>query len=169
MYLPHSQKYDEGYVAWRQPEFIDYFAHYYVQLPLRSGDAVFFNPALFHAAGANHTTDISRMANLLQISSAFGRAMETVDRRAMTLAVYDALLARVDAGLVPEAVEHVVAATAEGYAFPTNLDRDQPLDGLSPPAQADVLRAALHARWPLARLRSELEAQDRRRSSGSRD
>jgi len=49
-------------------------------MPLEKGDAVFFNPALLHAAGSNHATDIRRMANLQQISSAFGRPMETVDR-----------------------------------------------------------------------------------------
>jgi len=54
MYLPHSQKYLPGYLAWHRPEFRAYFEDHYVQLPLRRGDAVFFNPALFHAAGTNH-------------------------------------------------------------------------------------------------------------------
>ena len=80
LYLPHSQKYSHGYVAYRRPEFQEYFVTHHIQLPLAKGDAVFFNPALFHAAGSNHSSDIRRMANLLQISSAFGRAMETVDR-----------------------------------------------------------------------------------------
>ena len=31
---------------------------------------MFFNPALFHGAGTNRTSDVRRMANLLQISSA---------------------------------------------------------------------------------------------------
>ena len=52
---------------------------------------MFFNPALFHAAGANHTTDVNRMANLLQVSSAFGRAMEAVDRGRMSVALFLAL------------------------------------------------------------------------------
>ena len=56
------------------------FGEHHVQLPLTKGDAVFFNPALFHAAGSNTTSDVRRMANLLQISSAFGRAMDAVDR-----------------------------------------------------------------------------------------
>ena len=81
MYLPHSQKYEAGYVAWRRPEFKQYFAEAHVQLPLSSGDAVFFNPALLHGAGSNLTADIKRMANLLQVSSALGRAMEDIDRR----------------------------------------------------------------------------------------
>ena len=51
-----------------------------MQLPLPKGDAAFFNPALFHGAGTNVSRDIQRVANLLQVSSAFGRAMETVDR-----------------------------------------------------------------------------------------
>ncbi|HEX2247443.1 MAG TPA: phytanoyl-CoA dioxygenase family protein, partial [Arthrobacter sp.] len=80
LYLPHSHKYPAGYVAFHRPEFTEYFEQHYVQLPLEKGDAAFFNPALFHGAGHNRSADIRRMANLLQVSSAFGRAMETVDR-----------------------------------------------------------------------------------------
>jgi len=98
MYLPHSQKFLPGYLAWRQPEFREYFAASRVQLPLAKGDAVFFNPAVFHAAVANRTVAnrtaaVRRMANLLQVSSAFGRAMEAVDRSAMSVAVLPALVA----------------------------------------------------------------------------
>src|SRR5664279_4331715 len=52
MYLPNSQKYVPGYLATGLPEFVEYFAQNYVQLPLAKGDAVFFNPALFHGAQA---------------------------------------------------------------------------------------------------------------------
>ena len=168
MYLPHSQKYEAGYLAWRRHDFIEYFERNHVQLPLDVGDAVFFNPAVFHAAGTNRTTHIARMANLLQISSAFGRAMETVDRRAMTLAVYPILLERIAAGMTASAVESVIAATAEGYAFPTNLDRDQPIDGLSPPSQADILRAALSGTWTPDQLSSELDVHHRRHTTDPR-
>ncbi|HZX04243.1 phytanoyl-CoA dioxygenase family protein [Kribbella sp.] len=143
LYLPHSQKYGLGYLAYRRPEFQAHFVENHVQLPLEKGDAVFFNPALFHAAGSNNSADIKRMANLLQVSSAFGRAMESIDRARMIEAVYPALLELTD----PAAAGHVIAATAEGYAFPTNLDRDQPIDGLAPQSQADVLRAAVTERW----------------------
>jgi ectoine hydroxylase-related dioxygenase (phytanoyl-CoA dioxygenase family) len=165
MYLPHSQKYQPGYVAWRRPDFIDFFERTHVQLPLAVGDAVFFNPAVFHAAGANRTADVARMANLLQISAAFGRAMESLDRRAMTIAVYPTLLERMAAGMPERAVDNVVAATAEGYPFPTNLDHDQPLDGLTPPSQADLLRAALDEAWPPDRLGAELDAYERRHAA----
>jgi ectoine hydroxylase-related dioxygenase (phytanoyl-CoA dioxygenase family) len=75
MLLPHSQRFVGGYLAFNRPEFIDFFAEHHVQVPLRQGDALFFNPALYHGAGANTSADIRRMANLLQISSPFGRAM----------------------------------------------------------------------------------------------
>ena len=144
LYLPHSQKYPHGYLAYWLPEFQEHFAAHHVQLPLAKGDAVFFNPALFHAAGSNQSPDVKRMANLLQISSAFGRSMESVDRTRVVGAIYPALLQARTHGLSERGVANVVAASAEGYAFPTNLDRDQPVDGMAPPTQADLLVAALH-------------------------
>jgi ectoine hydroxylase-related dioxygenase (phytanoyl-CoA dioxygenase family) len=165
MYLPHSQKYLPGYLAYWRPEFRAYFEDHHVQLPLRRGDAAFFNPALFHAAGANRTADVHRMANLLQVSSAFGRAMEAVDRGRMCAAVFPALLAMADAGAAGPAIANVIAACAEGYAFPTNLDLDQPVGGLAPPAQAEILARAVAERWPQARLEAELGTWSARRQT----
>ena len=51
--LPFSQTYLPGYAAWRREDFREVFEDKYVQLPLKKGDALFFSPALFHAAGAN--------------------------------------------------------------------------------------------------------------------
>lgn len=165
LYLPHSQKYEPGYLAWRLPEFVEYFDAHHVQLPLEKGDAAFFNPALFHAAGHNRSADIRRMANLLQISSAFGRAMETVDREAMANALFPVLLRRKAEGVARDWLRRVVAASAEGYPFPTDLDLDPPVDGLAPPSQADTVLRALAEDWDPERLRRELrEAAERRRS-----
>jgi ectoine hydroxylase-related dioxygenase (phytanoyl-CoA dioxygenase family) len=163
MYLPHSQKYLPGYLAMGRPEFRDYFEARYVQLPLAKGDAVFFNPALFHAAGANHTPDLHRMANLLQVSSAFGRAMEAVDRARISKALFPALRSMYHAGASRPLIANVIAACAEGYAFPTNLDLDQPIDGLAPPTQAEILAQAVVQDWPVTRLQAELEAWAARR------
>ncbi|MFD0002570.1 phytanoyl-CoA dioxygenase family protein [Streptomyces sp. NPDC127178] len=163
MYLPYSQRYEPGYLAWRLPEFQEYFEAHHVQLPLAKGDAAFFNPALFHAAGTNRSADIRRMANLLQVSSAFGRAMETVDREAVANAVYPVLLAR--AGVDEAWTANVIAASAEGYPFPTNLDSDPPVDGLAPASQADVVRRALREAWTPEALRDELRAGAERRQS----
>jgi ectoine hydroxylase-related dioxygenase (phytanoyl-CoA dioxygenase family) len=118
LYLPHSQKYSHGYLLADRADFAAYFAEHRIQLPLQKGDAVFFNPALLHAAGENRSAAIQRTANLLQISSAFGRAMESVDRDRMTRALYPHLQALMQSGeLDAGAVDRVLAASTEGYPF----------------------------------------------------
>ena len=163
LYLPHSHKYEPGYLAYRRPEFRQLFAERHVQLPLAKGDAGFFNPALFHGAGSNVSTDVQRCANLLQVSSAFGRAMETVDRRRVTSAVYPQLRDRLAAGVDRSAVDRAAASAAEGYPFPTNLDLDQPVDGLTPLSQAQILAQALDEDWEAERLDVALHEYDSRR------
>lgn len=165
LYLPYSQTYEPGYLAWRLPDFQAHFEAHHVQLPLAKGDAAFFNPALFHAAGTNRSADIRRTANLLQVSSAFGRAMETVDREAVTNAVYPVLLRRLSEGADDSWPANVIAVSAEGYPFPTNLDSDPPVAGLAPPSQADVVRRALREAWTPEALRDELRAGAERRQS----
>jgi ectoine hydroxylase-related dioxygenase (phytanoyl-CoA dioxygenase family) len=157
LYLPFSHQYVAGYLAWRLPEFREYFAAHHVQLPLRKGDAAFFNPAVFHGAGSNVSTDIQRVANLLQVSSGFGRAMEHVDRTKIARRVYPALRARRAAGVDPAALGNAVAVAAEAYPFPTNLDRDQPIDGLTPLAQTEILGLALAEGWEPARVNEALD------------
>ena len=78
MLLPHSQRFAGGYIAFNRPEFIDYFADHHVQLPLRKGDAVFFNPALYHGAGSNclgrHPAHRQSAADLLAVRPRDGGA-----------------------------------------------------------------------------------------------
>lgn len=163
LYLPHSQKLVDGYLAWRDPAVAEYVRANCVQLPLAKGDAVFFNPAVLHGAGTNTSADVRRMANLLQVSSAFGRAMESVDRQAMCRAVFPLLRDRRDVDLTQTQVNCVIAATAEGYAFPTNLDRDQPIGGLAPASQAVLLTQAVTERWSQEQLDHQLLAHAERR------
>ena len=160
LYLPFSQSYLPGYMATGRPEFRDYFEAHHVQLPLAKGDAAFFNPALFHAAGTNRSKDVRRIANLLQVSSAFGRAMESVDRLKMSVKLYPALreLRNADA-LTPAEADSAVAACAEGYSFPTNLDRDPPIGGIAPKSQQDLMRQALTENWTPEVFSNEAEAQ----------
>lgn len=142
--LPFSQTYKSGYAAWRREDFRAVFEERCVQLPLFKGDAVFFNPALFHAAGANSSADIHRFVNLLQVSSAFGRAMETVDRDRMCRLVFPhAVRACSEGSLTQAQLSAAIAATAEGYSFPTNLDRDPPSNGLAPETQAAFFKRAI--------------------------
>jgi len=160
LYLPFSQTYLQGYMATARPEFRDYFDTHHVQLPLKKGDAAFFNPALFHAAGTNRSKDVRRIANLLQVSSAFGRAMESVDRLKMSLKLYPALKGLVaEKSLTAAEADNAIAATADGYSFPTNLDRDPPKGGLAPKTQQDLMRQALKEGWTADVFSQEAEAQ----------
>ena len=160
MLLPFSQQYFEGYLAFSRPEFQAHFAANYVQLPLQKGDVVFFNPAVMHGAGTNHTADRFRMVNLLQVSSAFGRAMETVNRARMVKALFPVLKAAVGLN-----IDNVIAASAEGYPFPTNLDSNPPVGGMAPKTQADYLRAALAQDQSEADFCAVLDGLDRKNQS----
>lgn len=162
LYLPYSQRYELGFLAAGQPEFQRYFTEHHVQLPLATGDAVFFNPALFHAAGHNRSADIRRMANLLQISSAFGRAMGILDRARMCRAIYAELCQR-ERESQHETVVRTAKATAEGYGFPTNLDRDQPTAGMAPETQCELLIRTVGEQLDAASFESQLAAQLERR------
>ena len=162
LYLPFSQQYEEGYLAWRDEAFKEYFADNFVQIAIEKGDAIFFNPALFHAAGSNHTADFHRIANLFQLSSAFGRAMESVDREAMCLAIYSELLEQTTS-LSSQELAAILNNTAEGYSFPTNLDTDPPLAGMAPKTQKQLMRLALKEQWSLADFRKQLQMHSKRR------
>lgn len=148
LFLPFSQQYALGFLVSGRQEFQNYFTEHHVQLPLEKGDVVFFNPALIHAAGTNRSKDILRTANLLQVSSAFGRAMESIDRRKMSAKLYPTLKAMLADGRIdPASADNAIASTAEGYSFPTNLDRDPPLGGLAPKTQAALFKEALAGGW----------------------
>jgi ectoine hydroxylase-related dioxygenase (phytanoyl-CoA dioxygenase family) len=166
-FLPFSQTYAPGYLAWRRPEFRAFFLERFVALPMGVGDGVFFNPALFHAAGANvmeaGSGGFRRVANLLQVSSAFGKAMEMVDAVPLIERCWNGLVKRYqDAGgmfagsdLDPEKysreareVRAFIQAVAEGYPFPTNLDRRPPApSGMAPESEQDVVMRALEGGW----------------------
>lgn len=162
--LPFSQAYRPGYAAYRRADFQAYFEDHCVQLPLEKGDALFFSPALFHGAGANVSADIQRMANLIQISSPLGVAMETIDRQAMCAALYPVLQALSDR-MSPSEIAAAIAASAYGYSFPTNLDRDPPVGGLAPETQAALFHRALGGNWKAAEFEQALADQAARRLS----
>ena len=151
--LPYSQLYLPGYLAAQLDEFRTYFEAHFVQVPLQKGDMLYFNPALFHAAGTNRTSDVVRFANLLQIGSGYGRSIEIVNRGRMSKIVFPVLAEMRKAGQIDSReVEYVIAATAEGYPFPTDLDVDSPLTGLAPASQQDIIREALRDGWDATRF-----------------
>jgi len=164
--LPFSQRYLAGYLAYRRDDFQQLFAENFIQLPLEKGDAFFFNPALFHAAGDNRTDNVNRLANLLQVSSAFGIAMETIDRRAMCEWVYPALQReQLNNTLTPAEVQAVIAATGDGYSFPTSLDTDPPVGGLAPETQQQLMSRCLLDGLSAAEFSAKMSAlMDKRRA-----
>lgn len=163
MLLPYSQRFLEGYVAYNRPEYQEYFAEHHIQLPLEKGDLLFFNPAVMHGAGTNRSEDILRMANLLQIGSAFGRSIESVNRSEMAKALYPILAENIANKLSSQGISNVIAASAEGYAFPTNLDRDPPVGGLIPLSQAELMENALAEGMSEKAWNAEVAAMDQRR------
>jgi len=127
--LPYSQQYDLGYLAWRDAKFSDFFNQNSVQNSMNKGDGIFFNPAVFHAAGSNTTKDFQRIGNLLQISSAFGKAMEHIDYIKIITHIYPSLLKHLNKKTLSEKlIDNVLICATDGYAFPTNLDYDNNYD-----------------------------------------
>jgi len=127
--LPYSQQYDLGYLTWRDTNFADFFNKYSVQNSMSKGDGIFFNPAIFHAAGANTTNNFHRIGNLLQISSAFGKTMEHIDYIKIITHIYPSLLDHIKNKTLSERlIENILICATDGYAFPTNLDSDKNSD-----------------------------------------
>ena len=163
--LPFSQQYPQGYLAWRDQAFKDYFAEHAIQLPLEKGDFLFFNPALFHAAGSNITKDFHRIANLLQVSSAFGIPMEMLNRQRMANALYPALVKTWQA-LDDVELDAILSSSFDGYSFPTSLDTDPPLSGMAPETQRQLVQRGLDEGWGTEKFGIEQDALFNRRKGG---
>lgn len=156
--LPYSQTMESGYMAYRQQEFVDYFLENYIALPMEKGDGIFFNPALFHAAGENVSQDINRMANLVQISSAFGKSMETVDALPILEKCWDEIAAKYKKEGMSEEVDALLAAITSPYPFPTNMDNNPPRPGgLTPVGELDVAIKGLTEGWSKDKLVGEFK------------
>jgi ectoine hydroxylase-related dioxygenase (phytanoyl-CoA dioxygenase family) len=106
-----------------------------VQTALSKGDAVFFNPATFHQPGVNET-DKERVANLLQVSSAFGRSMESCDRLGMTLAVWPVMKSWYEGiksgkgNRQQGELDALIAATCSDYGYPKIMMRQKVSKGV---------------------------------------
>lgn len=164
--LPYSQTYLPGYLAAQLPEFSEYFEDHCVQLPLNKGDAVYFNPAVFHAAGENNTRDIDRIVNLMQVGSGYARSIEIVDRARMSAFLYPVLKQMADENVVnANQLKCIIAACAEGYPFPANLDLDSPLSGMAPESQQDLMHRAIASGMNADQFKKALDKQQQRKRS----
>ena len=165
LFLPFSHQYPAGYLAFHETNFAAFFDEHKSKIPLNKGDVVFLSPALFHAAGTN-LSDKDRIANLVQISSAFGRPMESVNRQAMIEKVYPILLDKTKQDTISsQAVRDIIAAVADGYSFPTNLDSDPPIGGNVPFTTQQMMHQALQEHWPLQRLKNKLSLYAQKRKA----
>ncbi len=163
--LPFSQQYAPGYMSYELPEFEQYCQENAIQLSFEKGDMVFFSPALYHGAGTNQG-ETDRMANLVQISSAFGKTMETINNEVMVEVIYPELLERVKAGTINERqINDTIAAVADGYSFPTNLDSDPPVGGNAPETGQQMMKRALNDQLEVDELMQALAAYSERRKA----
>jgi hypothetical protein len=129
--LPFSQQFEHGYLAYHDPQFAQVFKEKMIQVELEAGDAVFFSPALFHAAGDNRTVDFERSANLLQVSACWSKPMESVNRDAILRNAWPYIIKHVSSqtdGVAASSSQALLKAICDGYSFPTNLDKDPPSD-----------------------------------------
>jgi hypothetical protein len=83
----------------------------------------------------------------------------------VTRAVYPVLLDRQASGFPASALHNAMAAAAEGYPFPTNLDLDQPVGGLTPRSQAEIVTEALASGAGPEDLASLLDSHAARRTT----
>ena len=51
----------------------------------------------------------------------------------------------------------LIAASAEGYSFPTNLDSDPPVDGMAPETPQRLVERALADSWSQERFNQALD------------
>ncbi len=162
--LPFSQTWAKNYLSYRDKQIRQVFEKRHVQLPLEKGDLLFFSPGLFHAAGSNVSQNVERMANLLQVSSAFGQAMESIDRVTMCKLVYPVLAN----GQYSEAqTRAAIASTGEGYPFPTSLDTDPPVGGLAPQSQQQLIQQGLAQGWTSQQFNDALDGRQTKRKFAS--
>ncbi|KAL2802370.1 hypothetical protein BJX63DRAFT_115493 [Aspergillus granulosus] len=161
-FLPFSQGYEPGYLAWRRTEFREFFQSNYVALPLELGDGLFFNPAVFHAAGANGTDPgqgFQRKANLLQIGCALGKTMEAVEAGPIVERCWEGMVARYQSagGKLDVGLAALVKAIGEGYPFPSNLDQRPPTpNGMAPESEQQLLVRGLREGWGKEKVVEEI-------------
>jgi hypothetical protein len=78
----------------------------------------------------------------------------------MSKSLYPVVQAMLTSGaLSKDAAANAIASTAEGYSFPTNLDRDPPIGGLAPETQAALFHRALDAGWTPEAFNAALDEQ----------
>ena len=97
----------------------------------------------------------SQTANLPSQTAQLADGAQQVAAGDTTLAGY----AGQAGALSQQAAANAIASTAEGYSFPTNLDRDPPIGGLAPETQQALFHRAPDAKWTPAQFAKALADQ----------
>jgi hypothetical protein len=88
--------------------------------------------------------------------------MEKVNHIKVLQHIYPALRLR---RMSEERINAVIAAAAEGYSFPTNLDTDPPVGGLVPQTQQSLLLQALRESWAPKLFNQRLQEHQQKREA----
>lgn len=117
-FIPYSHLKKNGFNLIKKNKVLDICENNYIQLELNIGDGVFFNPAIFHAAGDNNDNN-DRIANLFQINSAFSKPMELVNNLLVKNLVEDKLNSMKLSDIELKTLKNIIF---NKYEYPTNLD-----------------------------------------------
>lgn len=117
-FVPFSQNNKKGYLEIKNKKIIKECEQNYLQLNLEKGDAVFFNPAIYHAAGENNDNK-DRIANIFQFNSAFSKPMEKVNNNLIKKSVNNHIL---NSSLDYYELHNIYSFVYDNYNYPKNLD-----------------------------------------------
>lgn len=116
--IPYSQNIENGYLDIKNDKTIKKCEENYIQLNLNVGDILFFNPAVYHAAGSNKTYH-NRIGNIIQINSAFSIPMEAYNNNLIKKIVSNSIkrlnLSQVEINGLEEMI-------FDKYEYPKKLD-----------------------------------------------
>ena len=92
--------------------------------------------------------------------------METIDRAKMCALTYPTAIKHFnDQTLSISEIKAAVAATAEGYSFPTNLDNDPPKGGLAPETQQALFLRALESGMDKIEFEKQLKLMENKKTA----
>ena len=148
MYLPYSQQYEPGYLAWRLPEFTRLLRRALRAAAAGEGRRGVLQPrAVPRRPGTTAPRTSSGWRTCCRSPRRSAGPWRRSTGEAIANAVFPVLRQRTPRGRpAGRGCATWSRAFAEGYAFPTNLDRDPPVGGLAPPSQADLVWQARRPR-----------------------
>ena len=92
--------------------------------------------------------------------------METIDRAKMCALTYPTAIKHFnDQTLSIFEIKAAIAATAEGYSFPTNLDNDPPKGGLAPETQQALFVRALESGMDKIEFEKQLKLMENKKTA----